>query len=174
MNKDANFYWPFVVTIISGLWAVITLIRDRISNSIEQTNATISRLLEFEKWLVENPVLQKYLSQNVGIDEAYFRDENRLEEDIFFKVKSLVYGQLNLFDEILSVSNQSQRNWFITKPASLIELTDWETYIKEKLRHPLYRSILNNESQIFGTSLRDFWIKNKEDIENHPADPFMW
>jgi len=60
------------------------------------------------------------------------------------------------------------------RPPALIEISDWETYIKIKLRHPLYRSILNNEKEIFGGSLRDFWEKNKKDIESLQVDPFMW
>jgi hypothetical protein len=43
-----------------------------------------------------------------------------------------------------------------------------------KLRHPLYRSILNHEGEIFGESLRRFWHKHKKKIESTPADPFIW
>ena len=174
MNMKLDFYWAIVIAVISGCWAFLAFIRDRKSNSIKQSKATITRLIEYSKLQIENPDIQKYLSQNASMNEMYFRDLKRLEEDIFFKAKTIVYIQLNLFDEILSASSQASTKWSFLKPVSLYELTDWEDYIKETLRHPLYRSILNNENHIFGAVLRDFWNINKREIEIKSADPFIW
>jgi len=170
----ATLYWTIVVGVVSAGWALIAFIRDRTSQSVERTSAMISRLMEGDKLLIENPDIQKYISQNARQEEGYFRNEAVLGEQIFYKAKTYVYRQLNSFDEILSIASRTgRRSWFL-RPPVLIEISDWETYIKIKLRHPLYRSILNNEKEIFGGSLRDFWEKNKKDIESLQVDPFMW
>jgi len=170
----ATLYWTIVVGVVSAGWALIAFIRDRTSQSVERTSAMISRLMEGDKLLIENPDIQKYISQNARQEEGYFRNEAVLGEQIFYKAKTYVYRQLNSFDEILSIASRTgRRSWFL-RPPVLIEISDWETYIKIKLRHPLYRSILNNEKEIFGASLRDFWEKNKKDIESLQVDPFMW
>jgi len=130
--------------------------------------------MEGDKLLIENPDIQKYISKNARQEEGYFRNEAVLGDAIFYKAKTYVYRQLNSFDEILSIASRTGRRSWFSRPPALIEISDWETYIKIKLRHPLYRSILNNEKEIFGASLRDFWEKNKKDIESLKVDPFMW
>ena len=124
---------------------------------------------------MDNPDIQKYLSKTCAEDEQYFRKETILDEDIFFKAKSLVYSQLNIFDEILSISSRTTGGWwsFMKLPA-LVEIEDWEAYIKMRIGHPLFRSIMKNEAYIFGASLRRFWDKNREQIESTPVDPFIW
>lgn len=97
-----------------------------------------------------------------------------LGDELFYKAKAYVYLQLNMFDEILSISARTGTGWSFLKPPALTELVDWETYIRVKLGHPLCRSILNNEQHIFGESLRSFWAANRHDIQATPADPFLW
>jgi len=170
----ATLYWTIVVGVVSAGWALIAFIRDRTSQSVERTSAMISRLMEGDKLLIENPDIQKYISQSARQEEGYFRNEAVLGEQIFYKAKTYVYRQLNSFDEILSIASRTGTRGSFLRPLALVEISDWETYIKIKLRHPLYRSILNNEKEIFGASLRDFWEKNKKDIESLQVDPFMW
>ncbi len=171
---EAKLWWTIVVAIVSAGWIMATFIRDRRSQSVERTSAIVNRLLEGDKLIIDHPDIQKYLSQNAAREEKYFRDQAVLEEDVFYKTKTYVYRQLNAFDEILSISSETGGSWSFLKPPALIEISDWDTYIKVELRHPLYRSILNCEKEIFGASLRDFWDKNKKDIESKQADPFIW
>jgi len=171
---EAQLYWTIVVAVVSAAWVLTAFVRDRISQSVERSSALIARLLEDNRLNIENPDIQKYISQNAARDEGYFRNDQLLEEDLFYKAKTRAYKQLNFFDEILSVSSRAAGSWAFLKPAALIEISDWEEYMKEKLRHPLYRSILNREGHIFGASLRDFWARNRQNIESKPADPFIW
>ncbi|MEK6260253.1 MAG: hypothetical protein AABP62_16665, partial [Planctomycetota bacterium] len=117
---------------------------------------------------------QKYISENAKQDDEWFRSNSLISDDIFYKAKTLAYNQLNLFDEISSVSSNTSGRWFLLRPAPVVELSDWYEYMIEKLRHPLYRSILKHENHIFGASLRDFWDKNRVAIESKDADPFIW
>lgn len=173
MDK-VTLYWTIVVGVVSAGWAITAFIRDRASQSIERTSAMVTRLIEGDKLLLENPDIQKFISQNARQGEGYFRNEAVLGEEIFYKAKTYAYRQLNSFDEILSIASRTgRRSWFL-RPPVLVEISDWESYIKIKLRPPLYRSILNNEIEISGGSLRDYWKKNKKDIESLPVDPFMW
>ena len=171
---EAKLYWTILVAFVSAGWVVTAFIRDRVSQSVALSSALVTRLIEYDRLNIENPDIQKFISQNVAREETYFRSEKLLEEDLFYKAKALVYRQLNLFDEILSTSSKTSGSWSFLTPAALVEISDWEEYMREKLRHPLCRSILNHEDRIFGASLRDFWAKNKEVIESKSADPFIW
>jgi len=170
---EANFFWEIFAALVSAGWVVTVFIRDRISQSLALSSALLTRLMEYEKVSLENPEIQKYLSQNAKQDEAFFKDEKNLKENIFYQAKTLVYTQLNLFDELLSISSKTSGIWSFLRP-TVVEKKDWEGYMKEKLRHPFYRSILMHEENIYGASLRDFWKRNKKAIESKSADPFIW
>jgi len=171
---EAKLYWTIVVGVLSAGWVVIAFIRDRISESVNRTSAMMNRLMEGDMLTIEHPEIQKYISQNAHRGVDYFRNETVLGEELFYKAKTAVYRQLNLFDEMLSTSSRTSRGYSFLKPPALIEISDWETYIRVKLRHPLYRSILIHERKLFGASLRDFWDKYKREIESSPVDPFIW
>ncbi len=82
--------------------------------------------------------------------------------------------RLNIFDETLSLSMRKQGITSLLVPSLLIESEDWESYILLKLRHPLYRCILNHEQDIFGESMRQYWRKHKAEVETTTSDPFVW
>lgn len=172
---EVSLYWTMIVALVSAGWVVIGFIRDRITQSVERTGAMVERLLEIDKIIIDNPDIQRYLSKTGAAEEQFFRKEAILDEDIFFKAKSLVYSQLNIFDELLSISSRTTGGWwsFVKLPA-LVETEDWEAYIKMRLGHPLFRSILKNEAYIFGASLRGFGEKHRAQIESSPVDPFIW
>lgn len=170
---EANFFWEIFAALVSAGWVVTVFFRDRISQSLALSSALLTRLMEYEKISLENPEIQKYLSQNAKRDEAFFEDEKNLDEDIFYQAKTLVYTQLNLFDELLSISSKTNGIWSFLRP-TVVEKKDWEGYMKEKLRHPLYRSILIHEENIYGASLREFWKRNRKVIESKSADRFIW
>lgn len=171
---DAKLYWTMIVALVSAGWVMTVSSRDRISQAIERSSVMVKRLMDGDEGIIDHPDIQRYLSQNASREEAYFRDESVLREELFYKAKTFVYNQLNLFDEILSISSRTSRGWSFFKPPDLTEISDWETYIKEKLRHPLYRSILNRERHIFGAALRKFWDKHRDEITSAPVDPFIW
>jgi hypothetical protein len=174
MVDELTLYWTVVTAVISAGWLVTSFIRDRAAQSVELSSAIMNRLLVADQLLVENPDIQKYLSGNATCGEEHFRDPAVLHDLVFFKAKAFVYRQLNSFDEILSSSSDKSRIWPFLRPPGLIEISDWESYIQEALRHPLYRSILTREARIFGAGLRDFWNKYQHEIESAPASPFVW
>ena len=169
----ANFYWSIIVGVIGAGWILMTFIRDRISQSVKYTNEIMKLLSEEDRIHIEHPEIQMYLSQNSKQDVEYFRNETVLKDPLFYQAKTAVYEQIDMFDEILCISHDT--NWICSflRP-SLIGEEDWKAYMKEKFRHPLYRSILKHEKHIFGKSLRDFWGKNEEEILSRPVDPFIW
>lgn len=171
--EEAKFYWTMVVAAISAGWVLMMFIRDRRSQSIALTSAIVTRLLEVDKVIIEHPDIPRFLCKTAREAEAYFRTESVLEDDAFYKSKTYVYRILNSFDEILSVSLQTEKN-SILNPLPLIEPSDWKEYIIITLRHPLYRSVLDCEGEVFGECLRTFWDKNKDAIRSTPVDPFTW
>jgi hypothetical protein len=180
MNQ-ADLYWKILVAIwtvlvamLSAGWAVFTLYRDRMSQSVKLTGEAMARLMDSDKLIIDNPEIQKYLSRTAEHDERYFHREAVLEDNIFFKAKAFAYRQLNSFDDILSTASKTSRLNSALNMPELFEISDWQNYFMVILRHPLYRSILNAEKDIFGESLRDFWKKHKKAIESTPVDRFIW
>lgn len=169
---EAKFYWTVVVAVVSAGWIVVTFLLQRMAQSVDGTKELMRQLLEYDKLNIENPAIQQYISRTAAQPEAHFRTDSLLADTLFFQAKAMAYSQLNLFDQILSVSSTTR--WLLLKPPALIEFSAWEAYMVEKLRHPLYRSILNREAHIFGASLRRFWSRHRKAIESKPADPFVW
>lgn len=172
--ETAKFYWTVIVGIVGAVWIGVQFARDRIAQSISRTNAAVNHLIAMDQLIIDNPDTQRYLSETARENEDYFRRPERLKEDLFYKAKTLVYMQLNTFDEILSLSTRPQGMLALLGPGMLIEPADWEQYILVKLRHPLYRSILNHEKEIFGDCLRKYWAEHKTSIESAAIDPFVW
>lgn len=173
MLEVADFYWGVVVALVGAGWLVMLFIRDRNSASAERSSALIKRLHEIEQLIIDHPDIQKYLSLTVTKEEGHFRTPEVLQDDAFYKAKAFVYWNLSLFDEILSITTTFKSGPAILAP-QVLELSDWESYIRRKFKHPLYRSILNNEGEIFGAALREFWSANKAAIDAAPVDPYTW
>lgn len=172
--ETAKFYWTVVVGVAGAVWILVQFARDRIAQSIARTNAAVNRLFAIDQLVINSPDMQRYLSETAKLGENYFRDEARLKEDIFYKAKTLVYMHLNTFDEILSLSSEKPAWANFLGAGRMIESLDWEQYIRIKLRHPLYRSILNHEKEIFGEALRTYWATHRPHIEAAAIDPFVW
>lgn len=172
--ESVTFYWTVVAGITGAIWVLVQLFRDRVAQSISRTDTSVNRLITIDQLVINNPDIQRYLSQTAHHPEDYFRKQDRLEEDLFYKAKTLVYMQLNTFDEVLSLSSRHTGLASLFGYALLIELSDWENYILAKIRHPLYRSILNHEQDIFGDALRKYWVQHKQQVQSAGSDPFTW
>jgi hypothetical protein len=172
--ETEKLYWTMVAAAIGAIWAFALFIRDRNAQAARQGSALIGRLLEIDKFLMEHPEIQKYISLTTSKPEDYFCTPEVLHDEIFYKAKSLAYYHLNVFDELLFLARHANRGLRLLRPPGLGELSDWETYIRRKLSHPLYRSILNNEGEIFGAALRDFWSKNGSVANAEPPRPWVW
>jgi hypothetical protein len=173
-GESGPWQWPIVAGIASGVWALVTWGINRSERRVRATSDIVSRLLEGDALKIENPEIQRYLSASACTTPSSFRSPSVLSDLAFFKAKSFVYRQLNMFDEILSYASASG-TWppFLRLPA-FVEIKDWESYIIVVLRHPLHRSIIEHEQHIFGQSFRDFWKKHEDEILSRPADPFVW
>ncbi len=169
-----EFYWTIVAAVFGGLWAILSMVRDQRRQVVEDTRAVMARLLEFERLGIEHPEIRMYLSVTALEREDYFRDPQRLTENEFFKAKSFMYAQLDMFDEILAIlaHNRSLLVTFRTK--AILEDADWKAYMKQWMAHPLSRSILNNEGHIFGNELQSFWKINEANISASIPDRFSW
>src|SRR3569623_1691515 len=171
--ETAKFYWTVVVGIVGAVWIIVQFVRDRIGQSISRTNAAVNRLIASDQLIINSPDTQRYLSETARESEGKFRREERLKEDLFYKAKTLVYMHLNTFDEILSLSTRAKGMLSLLGPGMLIEPADWEQYILVKLRHPLYRSILNHEKDIIGDCLRRYWAEHKARIKAAELDQIV-
>lgn len=167
----ADFFWGILVALGGAVWVVTVFVRDRNAAGTELTSSLIRRIHEMDRTVIEHPDVQKYLALNAGREEAWFRTPEVLQDDRYYKAKSLAYWHLNLFDEIICNAAASASGPALLAPR-VAEFADWEAYVRHKLRHPLYRSILAHEEHIFGTALRDFWNRHRN--EATPPDPYSW
>ena len=180
MIDSTNLWWSFIVACVSSGWIYITSLRQKIAEALEQNRIIMSLLVECDKIIIDNPELQKFISNNALREVNYFRSPEMLDMDIYFKAKTFAYRQINLFDQILSADTLEYNPLIfkafypLIKPACLLEKSAWESFICAKLRHPLYFSILKHESHIFGDSLRSFWKTKMAYIETLDIDPFLW
>ena len=155
------------------MWAVILFYRDYRQRLQDKSVELIKMLIETDRQHMQDPSVHMYMSEHALEAADFFRDGARLKEETFFKAKSAAYATLNFFDSLTANSKTSWIRRLIRAPR-ILEINDWNTYMIHKLRHPLYRSILENELHIFGSALQDFWAKNKALIVSKPADPYMW
>lgn len=169
-----TLYWTIVAGVASLAWTLITYRRNQVSMSVESANALTARLMDCDKLVIENPEIQMYFSKHANKRCSHFRNSAVLKSAQFFKAKAFAYMQLNMFDEILSRSSKASKKLPLFKPPTILELSDWEMYIKVKLRHPLFQSILKNEDYLFGTALWHFWRRHESEITSLPSDPFVW
>jgi hypothetical protein len=175
MGENGTIYWTIVAAVAGAAWTLVTAIRDRRSKALEQSRAIMDRLQESDKLLVEHPDIAQYLSATAANAEPWFREPARLVELQFFKAKSYLYSQLSLFDEVLSVASQTGGGFAsLFKPPGILDIADWEEYMKHRLSHPLARSIMANEAPIFGRALQDFWSRHREAISRRTPDPHSW
>lgn len=170
---DSTLYWTIIAGIVGALWKLSDFLRDRNLESIKRSSELFTRCSEDYKLIIEKPEIQMYLSQNAKQSPEYFHSEEILDNPLFYKAKSFAYRQIDMFDEILSLSSMTNRRFSLIRPLPVVEIKDWKEYIKIKLRHPLYRSILKYEKDGLGEAFNDFCKENKKWIEG-AVDPLSW
>ena len=173
MLDIADFFWGVLVALGGAVWVLVLFVRDRRAACAKLSSMLVERIHEMDKVIIEHPEIQKYLSLSATQDENHFRTAEVLQDACFYKAKSFAYWHLNLFDDIISSSAAFKSVPAVLSP-QVIELADWENYMRHKIKHPLYRSILNNESRIFGSALRGFWSRNKGAVDAMPVDAHSW
>lgn len=172
--EDVEVCWLILAGVVGAAWSLGTCIRTLRTQGVELTNKVINCLLEGDQLVIEHPEVQMYLSRNARQDAAFFHPDPVPGEPEFYQAKSFVYRQLNIFDFLLSISPAKVKKISFFNVSPVAEISDWHSYIQCKLRHPLYQWILDNEGEIFGAALRDFWKKHKTEILSRPIDPLLW
>ncbi|MEK6262102.1 MAG: hypothetical protein AABP62_26180, partial [Planctomycetota bacterium] len=61
---EAMLNWTILVTIVSAGWVLTIFIRDRVAQSVALSSALVTRLLEYDILNIENPSIQKFISEN--------------------------------------------------------------------------------------------------------------
>jgi hypothetical protein len=138
------------------------------SGQLESANAQRAKnlgdqLFEFDKVLISNPSLQIELEKLRDSPAKFHAMENK---ECFVKVKSFIYMHLNFFDEIVST--------YEGKSEDSVEYKDWCTYIVEKMKHPAYKDVMENERKIFGGRIRQFFEDNRKEIYKDNGTPWQW
>lgn len=87
-DRDATLHWTIVAGTVGAGWTMTAFIRDRLSQSVQRTEAIMNRLPEGDKLIIENPGIQKYISQTAMRDDQYFRSDAVLHDPLFYQVET--------------------------------------------------------------------------------------
>jgi hypothetical protein len=187
----SNRMWDEIVKIVkqpevavglgAGLWAIVTfVVNERRANS-EWIAALFTQLERQGDLSFENPAVRAYLCEAWGKEPAYFKEGGGVpRDDNFYRAKSLVYNKLNIFDSIVAKTTQTGEplggcrlalQWALMPGRA--ELRDWDQYILRTMQHPLYRAIVEEESEIFGKSLRVYYETKVKSAKGTPS-MYMW
>jgi len=161
-------------SVLGGIWAGVTLIINRRSENQAWIAEIFASLQTISTTVMEHPEIQEYLCRHYAVEAAAFMvGGSMLRDRQFIQAKTLVYWHLNVFDSIISRTRGSTwaRRLLFSNDA---ELNDWETYILERLRHPLFRAILEEEGKIFGKSLQSYYEVHKAELSKTPPMQYLW
>lgn len=144
-----------VAAMMVALWAN-RFTRDHLL--LERVHRLTDRLYEIDLITINSPELQVFLYQQCRRTEKYFVAQTDHDET-YFRVKTFIYTQINLWDEIYCVVKGNKRL------EETFEFEDWEDYILERMRHPLFRELIDRESSIWGKKFRAFIKANRTRLD---------
>jgi len=135
---------------------------------LERVHKLTDRLYEIDRLTLEYPGLQEILY--LESDRIYRRSDpathyfvvGRPHDEQYFQVKTFLYTQLNLCDEIVSVVEGD------TLLERTFEFAQWKDYMTKRLRHPLFRELIDREGSIWGPKFNRF----VESIRAKLLEPF--
>lgn len=122
---------------------------------------------------IDHPEIQEFLCRTRQKEPRDFRFQS--VDSQYIVAKTYVYRQLNLFDQILAFAVAPRRPAWLWRGWSWLcfphrpELADWEHFLAEQMRHPLYRYIMDAEGKIFGVCLRDFYESSVKSLRGVPV-----
>lgn len=132
----------------------------------ERVHRLTDRLYEIDRHILECPRMQRILYEESDRRTPYFVQDTP-HDDAYFQVKTFVYTQINLFDEIFSVVEGNRRL------EKAFEFSTWKDYMIRRLRHPLFRELLDGEGSIWGNKFREFIDSNRHALFE-PMDKEMY
>ena len=139
----------------------VALMRTLGAQATDRTNKFSDRIYEIDKLTLQYPQLQAFLHSMVDHQGAYFVPDTP-HTTAYFQLKAYIYYQLNFFDELLSIAPKNARL------ARALEIEDWNTYIIEKMRHPLFQELFRREAEHFGQQFRNFMAAHAKEL-SRPA-----
>jgi hypothetical protein len=133
---------------------------------LERIHTLSDRLYEIDRVVLEYPQLQRLLYLQSDRRDPYFVQETE-HDNTYFQLKSFVYTQINLCDEIFCVVDGNKRL------EKAFEFQEWKEYIIRKLRHPFFREVIAREGSIWGEKFRYFLEINRARLLE-PVDKEMY
>jgi hypothetical protein len=187
MDQSKPLYDALVLlfSVIAGLWAVITLVLNKRRENVEWISQLYQQLQATSDIVMENPELQLYPCEHYDTPAETFKQRGDIQRDErFVRVKSLIYCQLNAFDALISKTQmQHTRSSAVRVAQSLsnflffpggAELRNWQAFVIEKLRHPFFQAVLEEEEVIFGDALIQFYRNHAKTIRSRPPLQYLW
>ena len=151
--------------LVAALWALVTLLLSERRANGDWIQGLFAQLEKHGDVVREDPAIQTYLCNTWSTPPDAFKESGTIpRDDLFFKAKTIVYSELNVFDSFVARTTRRGRplTYFGRCLQRLLipnsrELANWEEYVICKMQHPLSRAVIEEEEAIFGESLREFY-----------------
>ncbi len=140
-----------VAAMMTALWAN-RFTRDHLL--LERVHRLTDRLYQIDHLTINSPELQEFLYKQCRRTDKYFVAQTD-HDKTYFRIKTYIYTQINLWDEIYCVVKGNKRL------EETFEFEDWENYILERMKHPLFHELFDRESSIWGRKFRAFIESNR-------------
>jgi len=137
------------VSIVALLISFSTMQSQNKAQNHQRVCALTDRLYAADEFIIQNPGVQKLLYEQAARTAPYFVKDTPHDDD-YFRVKSFIYFNINLFDEIFCTIAGDRTL------ETVFEFDAWKEYIVSKMRHPLFRELYDRESSIWGEKFRAF------------------
>jgi len=118
------------------------------------------------KVIFQYPEAQAFLANEAKRRVNYFT-EGQIRDDRFFRLRSLIYLWLNLFDEAINTLHSDR------KLERVYDLEWWERYILDRMRHPMFKEVFKSQSHHWSSQFGSFIEANWKELEKE-ADPIMY
>jgi hypothetical protein len=162
------------LTVIGAAWVFVTFVVNERRANGDWILKIFEQLDRHGDVIRENYELQKYFSDTHAKPIKEFKENGSIARDeLFFKAKTMVYSNLNIFDSFVSRTTRTWPLWRLLVIPNHSELKNWDVFIIYKMKHPFFRAVLEEERAIFGDALWKFYEERVRPDTNSQLQ-YLW
>jgi hypothetical protein len=163
---DPDYLGPLVSSVAAlASWLAYWL--NQRMQPIAQASKLMDRMYELDKLVLQYPDDFAAFMAEARRQNPYFSDLTVKREARYFRLKSIVYFHLNIFEEIYLATLDRRMN-------AQFEGEHWQSYILGKMRHALIKEVFRREGyRIYKGKFSEFIAAHSKDIDL-PCDPDSW
>lgn len=172
LQSSLNF--QLLLTVIAAAWVFVTFVVNERRANGDWILKIFEQLERHGDVIRENYEIQKYFSDTHAEPVNNFKETGSIVRDeLFFKAKTMVYSNLNVFDSFVARTTRTWSLWRVLVIPNYSELKNWDTFIIYKMKHPFFCAVIEEERAIFGAALWKFY-EEKVKPDTNPQLRYLW